>query len=312
MNEMTQSQASDLFRTEPDRYVDVGNGEVAVRSVGSGPDVLFVHGWPVSGATFRQLLPYLAPHVRCHVVDLVGAGASRFDRSARLGVVEHADAVRHVVQALGLDDVAVVGHDSGGLIVRHALAGDARVRSWGLLDTETPDQHSLLFRSFLALRHVPRIEHLLATLFSVPRLRRTSLVLGGCFTEASRLDGEFAEFFLRPLHEIPDRRWAAGELLRQFDLAALKALHDLHRRIDVPVQMVYGADDPFFPAAAAQAMATTFGGPAHLHLVESGRLFAHEEYPEETARALLPTLLTPATAPAGASASAVRRTGSSR
>ena len=290
MYEITQSQASDLFRSAPDRYVDVGNGEVAVRSVGSGPDVLFVHGWPVSGATFRHLLPYLAPHVRCHVVDLVGAGDSRFDRTVRLSVHAHADAVRRVVDVLDLDNVAVVGHDSGGLIARHALAGDARVRAWGLLDTETPDRHSLRFRSFLALRHVPRIEHLLAAVFGAPRLRRTSLALGGCFADASRLDGEFTEFFLRPIQEVPDRRWAAGELLRHFDLATLSALHDLHRRIRVPVQLVYGAEDPFFPAPAAQAMAATFGGPAHLHQVGRGRLFAHEEYPEETARALSPTL----------------------
>ena len=46
----------------------------AYRRVGVGPDVLFVHGWPVSGATFRTLLPHLVDHVTCHVVDLPGAG----------------------------------------------------------------------------------------------------------------------------------------------------------------------------------------------------------------------------------------------
>lgn len=292
MTEMTSSQASDLFRSPPDRYVDVGNGEVAIRSVGTGPDVLLVHGWPVSGATFRELLPHLTPHVRCHVIDLPGAGDSRFDRTLQLGIAEHAEAVRRVVQALGVDDLAVVGHDSGGLIARHALAGDDRVRSWGLLDTETPHHTSLRFRSFLTLRHVPRIEHALASVFNAPRLRRRSLVLGGCFANPRRLDGEFAEFFLRPIQQDPDRRWAAGELLRRFDLAALTALPDLHRRIRVPVQMVYGADDLFFPAAAARATVTTFDGPADLHLVERGRLFSHEEFAEETARVLLPTLLT--------------------
>ncbi len=50
---MTPEAAADLFRREPDRYLDVGAGEVAYRRVGEGPDVLFVHGWPVSGATFR-------------------------------------------------------------------------------------------------------------------------------------------------------------------------------------------------------------------------------------------------------------------
>mgnify|MGYP001826621300 FL=1 len=40
---LTAAQAADLFRSEPDRYLDVGAGEAAYRRVGTGPDVLFVH-----------------------------------------------------------------------------------------------------------------------------------------------------------------------------------------------------------------------------------------------------------------------------
>ena len=57
MPSLTAADATDLFRRPPDRFLDVGAGEVAYRRVGTGPDVLFVHGWPVSGATFRHLLP---------------------------------------------------------------------------------------------------------------------------------------------------------------------------------------------------------------------------------------------------------------
>ena len=71
MTELTAAAASDLFRREPDRWIPVGDArpdgthasEVAYRKVGSGPDVLFVHGWPASAATWRGLLPHLAPHV---------------------------------------------------------------------------------------------------------------------------------------------------------------------------------------------------------------------------------------------------------
>lgn len=291
MTSMTAAQATDLFRTPPHRMVDVDNGEVAVRSAGEGPDVLLVHGWPVSGATFRLLLPHLVPHVRCHVVDLVGSGDSAFDRTARVGIAEHAEAVRRVVEALGLDDVAVVGHDSGGMIARHALAGDERVRSWGLVDTEQPQGASPRFRSFLALRHVPRFERLLATVANSPRVRRQRLVLGDCFADRSLLDGDFADLFLRPLRDDPDRQWAAGQFGRNFDLGpSFDALTDLHARIRVPVQVVQGADDPFFPLAWTEEMLGTFGGPASLHVVPRGRLFTHEEFPRETAEALLPTL----------------------
>ena len=94
---------------------------MAYRRVGNGPDVLFVHGWPVSGATFRTLLPQLVDHVTCHVIDLPSAGSSRFDAGTKLSIHQHIESVRRVVDHLGLDDVALVGHDSGGLISRHAM-----------------------------------------------------------------------------------------------------------------------------------------------------------------------------------------------
>ena len=61
MSTLTSAAAAELFRREPDRFLDVGAGEVAYRRVGNGPDVLFVHGWPVSGATFRHAAAPPAP-----------------------------------------------------------------------------------------------------------------------------------------------------------------------------------------------------------------------------------------------------------
>src|SRR4051794_25267487 len=112
---LTAAAAADLFRQAPDRFLDTGSGgEVAYWRVGSGPDVLFVHGWPVSSATFRTLLPYLADRFTCHLIDLPGAGASRFTADTPLSVANHINSVRRVLDLLELSDVAVVGHDSGG------------------------------------------------------------------------------------------------------------------------------------------------------------------------------------------------------
>ena len=135
MTTLTAAAASDLFRRDPDRWLDVGAGDAAYRRVGSGPDVLFVHGWPVSGATFRLLLPHLADHVTCHVIDFPSAGSSRFGADTTLSIGQHIETVRRVVDQLELDEIAVVGHDSGGLIARHAMAGDSTTAGDG------PDQH---------------------------------------------------------------------------------------------------------------------------------------------------------------------------
>lgn len=283
------SDAADPFRRAPDRHLDVGAGQVAYRRFGRGPDVLFVHGWPVSGATFRGLVPYLAPHVTCHVIDLPGAGDSRFDASTPLSLDDHIRTVRRVVDQLELDDVAVVGHDSGGLIARHAMAGDRRLRAMGLVNTEQPQGLNWRFRLFLAPRSVPGFGAALGWVLGRPRLRRNKLVLGDAFVDPSRLDGEFDELFLRPLYEQPARLDAALRLLRSFDPQRVLELAEVHARITVPVQLVWGDRDPFFPLAWAKEMVGTFPD-ARLHVVEGAGLFVHEERPQEVAEALLPVL----------------------
>jgi pimeloyl-ACP methyl ester carboxylesterase len=290
MTALSATQAAGLFRKEPERWLDVGAGEAAYRRVGTGPDVLFVHGWPVSGATFRTLLPHLAGHATCHVIDLPGAGSSRFDATTTLTVAQHIESVRRVVDILGLTGVAVVGHDSGGLIARHALAGDHRVRAFGLINTEQPQGLTWRFRSFLWARHMPAFGRTLGWAVGRRRIRRNPLLLGGAFTDSRLLDGEFDEFFLRPLNTVPARRDAAVRLLKSFDTGHVRALNDIHRRITVPVQLVWGEKDPFFPVARAKEMVSTFPD-ARLHVVKGASLFCHEERPAEVAEALLPVLI---------------------
>ena len=172
MTGLTQQAASDLFRAAPERHIDVGNGAVAYRRVGEGPDVVFSHGWPVTSATFRCLLPYLADHVTCHLFDYPGAGDSRFDRSITASITHHAESIRRAVDTLGLERFGVVGHDSGGMIARVAFAGDERVHGWGLIATEQPPRPSWRFLSFLYARVIPRFEKLIVPIMNSPSLRR--------------------------------------------------------------------------------------------------------------------------------------------
>jgi pimeloyl-ACP methyl ester carboxylesterase len=283
------AQAADLFRRKPDRFLDVGTAGVAYRFVGDGPDVLFVHGWPVSGATFRTLLPHLTDHVTCHLIDLPGTGSSRFTPDTPLSVAMHIDAVRRTLDLLQLDDVAVVGHDSGGLIARHAIAGDQRVRALGLIDTEMSTGTGWRFKAFLAGRKVPGFGSALGWLAGQPRLRRSRLILGDAFADSSLLDGEFDEFFLQPLHRSPEHRDAAMRILRTFDYQLVRELAALHQRIHVPVVLVWGEEDKFFPLEKARAMVPEFTNARFAPIPGAG-LFAHEERPDAVARALLPTL----------------------
>lgn len=287
---ISAAEASELFRSGPVRYLDTGSGEVAYRTVGTGPDVLFVHGWPVTSATFRTLLPHLAGHVTCHLIDLPGAGSSRYTATIPLTIDNHITSVRRCLDLLKLDDVALVGHDSGGLIARHAVAGDPRLRALGLIDTEPSTGVSLKFRSFIAGRRVPGFGAALGWMVGKPRLRRSRLVLGDAFVDSSLLDGEFDEFFLQPIARRPEYRAATIRLLKSFDYRLIRELKEVQARLDVPVGLVWGEQDRFFPVRLAREMLNDFPN-AHLSVVAGAGLFSHEERPAEVAKALLPTLL---------------------
>ena len=80
-------------------------------------------------------------------------------------------------------------------------------------------------------------------------------------------------------------------LLKSFDLDLVRSLPEVHRRIDVPVQLVWGEQDQFFPVAWAREMVDTFPD-ARLAVVDGAGLFSHEERPAEVAAALLEVLTT--------------------
>lgn len=289
MSTLTATTASDLFRRDPDELIDVDGAQVALRTVGTGPDVLFVHGWPVSGATFRCLLPYLADHVTCHVVDLAGTGSSTFNAGSPLSIDHHIDSVRRVIDHLDVDNIALVGHDSGGMIARHATAGDARLRGLGLINTEPPNPGSR-FRSFIAGGKLPGFGAIFGWIAGQQRLRRPGFVLGDLFADSSLIDGEFDEFFLQPLHTDAALLAAAMKHLRSFDMDKhVRQLPAIHTQIDAPVELVWGDQDPFFPVKHAQAMVPTFAD-AQLSVIKGAGLFSHEEDPRAVAEALLPVL----------------------
>ncbi len=289
MPELTAQAASDLFRSTPHRLLDVGAGSAAYRVAGSGPDVLFVHGWPVSGATFRHLLPHLVDHVTCHVIDLPSAGSSVFDADTPVSIDGHIASVRRIVDILELDDVAVVGHDSGGMIARHAMVGDDRLRAMALIDTEPVDP-GWRFTAFVGARNLPGFGAVLGWVAGQPAVRRNKFAFGDAFTDRSLLDGEFAEFFFDPLANSPTHRDAAIRVLRTFDMSYVKDLPDIHQRLDVPVALVWGEHDPFFPVDRARAMVNELPD-AQLTVVAGASLFSHEEAPAEVAAAMLPALV---------------------
>lgn len=264
--------------------IDVGSASLAYRKTGTGPDVVLIHGWPLHGETFRAIVPRLASRFTCHVLDLPGTGRSVWTESTPITLRAHAAAVVRAIETLALSRVAFVAHDSGGAVARLAAA-ELGARCFGLVlgNTEIPGYRPPVLVALVKLAKLPGGWKLLPLILRSRWLRRSGLGFGGCFHDRRLMDGEFATLFVEPL--LTSARAAAGQLalVRQFEWSAIDEMARTHARITAPVSLIWGVDDPWFPLARARGMIDQFPGGAELVEMQDGKLFIHEERPEEWA-----------------------------
>jgi pimeloyl-ACP methyl ester carboxylesterase len=125
---------SDLFAAldaeVEERFLDLEQTDLRVRvlSHGSGAPLLLLHGGTFTAASWAPLFAHLQGF-RMLAVDLPGHGLSDPVRYRRGHVREHTRRlIDDVLDALGLDDVPVVGHSLGSMFALwHAAAGSERI-----------------------------------------------------------------------------------------------------------------------------------------------------------------------------------------
>lgn len=257
------------------------------RRFGRGPAVVLVHGWPLNGATYRGLVQHLAQRYTCYVPDLPGSGDTPWDPTTRDIFSDWGKLIAEFVVALGLTQVALVGHDSGGGIAREAalLLGD-RVRMLGLIDTEVSNHQPGLVRLYKLLARLPGCVPLMRMLLGQRWFARSRLGFGACFRNPSHVLGEFHDACLAPLlPRLPN----AMQALRCADLTGTR-WPKVHARISAPSVLIYGERDLFFPVDLARAMVDELPDVRAFHVLPEQALFAQDEAPELVAGALLPWL----------------------
>jgi pimeloyl-ACP methyl ester carboxylesterase len=275
----SMASALQWYEGLPVSEVQVGDTLLRYRKAGSGPPVVMVHGWPLHGATWRYLMRDLAGEYACYAVDLPGAGQS--PRKPGLGDLfsQGGRLVTEFAEALALRHYALVGFDSGGAIARLAAARDpGRVGAIVLGNTEIPGHVPPMVRALQRAAHIPGFETSFRLLLRSRAYCRSRYGFGGCFVDRSLIDGEFRQAFIEPL--IQDAG-GAMETLRSGDLDGLTdRLRRAHQHLSMPVHLVWGARDPFFPVRLLPDLTAELPDAAEPVIVDQARLCVHEEAPE--------------------------------
>src|SRR2546425_6238418 len=250
----------------PDRVlVPVSGGEIAYVDAGEGPAVLLLHGFPTSSFLWRRELPLLASRMRVIAPDLLGYGESDKPAGRDLSEVGQAMYVRELMERLGIEETAVVGHDIGGAIAQLLALdpGDIAVRAMVLVDSACFDAWPIY--GVRRLQAATPEEETARFVEDVVRL----VFDMGIAHEGMRED-EALRGYAEPWRSDPSAFFRA---VRGIEGKGLDGRDQELAALDVPAFIIWGEEDPFLPVELAHRLQEALPGstlallPGCSHLV---------------------------------------------
>jgi pimeloyl-ACP methyl ester carboxylesterase len=210
------------------------------------PPVLLLHGFPGSSYAWRQFAPLLSPWMHVIAPDLLGCGDSDQPADVDLSVLAQAGYARELLDHLGIERFAVVGHAHGGGVAQ-LLALHGGVETMILLDSIAFDAwpsetFGELQRSAPEVPSASLVRAVIATGFDLGMGHRPRLT-----------DADLDEY-CRPFSS-DDGAAAFVRFARAIDGEGLAGSEPSLRALEVPTLLLWGEDDPFMPVTVAERLA---------------------------------------------------------
>lgn len=266
------------------RFAETRFGRIAHVDRGTGPAALFLHGLPLSGHEWRDVIEDLAPIRRCLAPDTMGLGATEVTAGQSVSFTEQAKMLAAFLDALDVDRVDLVGNDTGaGIAQLFATAFPERVRTLTLTNCEVHDlwPNALLEGFYAGVASGAVVEGMKAMLGDAGLAQRELGALvyenpEGAFTE------ETIALSLAPIVASPERIRLFQELCDwRTSRAAIVAAAPALRASKIPAQILWGDGDVVFDAKPSlDWLGANLGGLRKTTIVPRGKLF----FPEERSR----------------------------
>ena len=269
------------------RHIRLHGHDVGYRMAGTGPALVLVHGLTLSSAAWREVMPALAQRFTVVAPDLLGHGDSAKPRGD-YSIGAHADGIRDLLVALGIERATFVGHSlGGGIAMQFAYQFPERcerlvlVASGGLGREVSP---------FLRLVSVPGSELVLDLVLN-GRLHAAANWFGGALRSVGlRLDTSATEkwrsYSTLATHE--GRQAFVHTVRSVIDVSGqrVSAADRIYLASGIPTMIVWGDRDAVIPVDHARAAHALIAG-SRLEILEgAGHLL-----PFEAASRFLPLLL---------------------
>jgi pimeloyl-ACP methyl ester carboxylesterase len=265
------------------REVDLPQGRIRYRELGSGEPIVLVHGLLANGLLWAKVAPSLAREFRVIVPDWpLGAHAAPLRPEADRTPPGLAALIADFLAVLELDDVTLVGNDTGGALCQ-LVAVNHPERLGGLVLTPCDAYDNFLpplFKPLELLARVPGAMLVVAHALRPRRLQRLPFALG--WLSKRPLEPAVVDALLRPLRTDRRIRRDVAAILRGISSRYTVEAATRFGSFDKPVLVAWATDDRVFPLAHAERLAAAFP-QGRLERIEDSYTFVPVDQPERTA-----------------------------
>jgi pimeloyl-ACP methyl ester carboxylesterase len=262
------------------REVTLDQGRLRWAERGTGAPIVFVHGALVNGDLWRKVVPRLAGRSRCLTPDWpLGSHSVPMNPDADLSPPGLARLVADFIAALDLDDVTLVGNDTGGALCQLVVtAHPERIARLVLTPCDAFDNFPpRIFRYLVWAARVPGGLFALAQTMRLRPVCRLPLAYG--WLARHGIDDQTLESYVRPLVSDARVRHDLAKVLLGISPAHTRAAAERLGGFRGPVLIAWPPENPFFPFAHARRLAAAFPN-ARLEPVPDAYTFVSEDQPE--------------------------------
>jgi pimeloyl-ACP methyl ester carboxylesterase len=285
------------------RAASIPAGTIEYREGGGGPPIVFVHGVGVNGDLWRSVAPPLTDGWRCIVPDLPFGSHSRPLRpDADLSLPGMARVVADFIEALGLEDVAVVANDTGGAVAQWLVGHHPeRVAALVLTSCDAFEKFPPTPQRYLeiAARSGP-LMWFVAWSAQFKLVQRLPTAYG--WATRSAIEPTIMRSYTDPVRTNPGVRRDLVRLLRAVDTRYTYEAAEALRAFDRPALVAWAAEDKLFPLEHGRRLAELLPQGSFVTVSDS-RTFIPEDQPQRLTslvREFLADRLTPTRPPAAA------------
>jgi len=265
------------------RNVETPSGNVSYFERGSGPVALFVHGVLLNGYLWRHQLVQLGDLRRCIAVDLMAHGNTEISVSQDVSVTANAHMLAQFLDALKIDQVDLVGNDSGGGICQiFAVLHPKRVRSLVLTNCDAHDNWPpAAFKSFVGMVAAGGLAGTLNAMLADKSVYRSPQALGLAYEHPEAVTDDTIETYLRAHVRSPRRTHDLERFINAFDCRHTVRIEEALRRVRAPTLIAWGTDDIFFEVKWSHWLEKAIPGTKRRVDFEGARIFFPEERTSE-------------------------------